>query len=96
KYGRPSDKDAEIDASAKLPDGTAIDGVNGLRDALLEKSDAFLACLARKMGTYALGRELTRSDQSMIDASVASMKRNGHTLRSLIESLVTSPQFFSK
>ena len=46
---------APIDASGGLPDGTVFDGVAGLRQALLDRSDQFVRTLVDKLMTYALG-----------------------------------------
>src|SRR5206468_1756758 len=47
-----------IDASAKLPDGTALKGPVALRKVLLNHSDEFLTTITEKLLTYALGRGL--------------------------------------
>ena len=94
--GRVSPNDPLIDASSKLPDGTEITGVDGLRKALLQKEDLFLNCLAGKLFTYALGRELGVADQPQVKAAMATMKDNRHTLRSLIQFIVLSEAFGTK
>lgn len=94
--GRPDLKYPAIDASAKMPDGSEFVGVRGLQDELLKQQDRFLVGLSAKLHTYALGRELGFSDQPMIDAGAAAMKKQGYTLRSLIHSIVTSDSFSSK
>ena len=45
-----------IDAAVELTDGTHVDGVAGLRQALLARRDMFVSTMAEKMLTYALGR----------------------------------------
>lgn len=94
--GRIEKNDPVIDASSKLPDGTEIVGVTGLRDALLKKEDLFLKCLAGKLLTYALGRELTTGDQPEVAAVIAHGKAHGRTLRSMLEAIVTSEAFLTK
>lgn len=94
--GRIERNDPKIDAASKLPDGTAIDGVDELRTVLRQKEDLFLNCLASKLLTYALGRELGIADQPTVKAAVAHTKKNGYTLRSLIQFIVTSESFGSK
>ncbi|MCX7422454.1 MAG: DUF1592 domain-containing protein [Planctomycetia bacterium] len=94
--GRIERNDPKIDAASKLPDGTAVDGVDELRTVLRQKEDLFLNCLASKLLTYALGRELGIADQPTIKAAVAHTKKNNHTLRSLIQFIVTSESFGSK
>ncbi|MBC8114140.1 MAG: DUF1588 domain-containing protein, partial [Candidatus Saccharimonas sp.] len=94
--GRVERNDPAIDASSKLPDGTAIDGVDDLRKTLLQKEDLFLNCLAGKLFTYGLGRELGVADQPQIKAAVESTKQNKYMLRSLIQFVVTSEAFGTK
>lgn len=94
--GRIGDDDPLIDASSKLPDGTNIDGIESLQQALLDKQELFLNCFAEKMFTYALGRELAIVDRPQVNAAVAEMQANDLTLRALIQSIVQSPLFQSK
>lgn len=94
--GRIGKNDPVIDASAKMPDGTEFSGVPGLQEQLLKKDDLFLRCLAGKMFTYALGREMGYSDKKHLDAAVAHLQGKDDTLRSLIHHIVTSKLFTSK
>jgi hypothetical protein len=93
--GRIERNDPLIDASSQLPDGTKITGVSSLQDALMAREDLFLKCLASKMLTYALGRELGLGDQKTVTVAVQHMKSNRRTLRSLIHAIVDSSQFQS-
>jgi hypothetical protein len=94
--GRIGDNDPLIDASSKLLDGTEINGVDGLREALLARQDLFLNCLSSKLLTYALGRELGVADQIEVNAAVEHLKRTDASLRSLIQFVVVSRSFRSK
>ncbi len=94
--GRIGENDPLIDASSKLLDGTEIDGIDGLRDALSEKQDLFLSCLAGKMFTYALGRELGVADQVHVAAAVKHLREHDDSLRALIKFVVNSEPFLTK
>lgn len=94
--GRIESNDPLIDASSKMPDGTVIDGVAGLQQAMLTREDQFLGTLAAKLMTYACGRELGLADQPMVKAAVANMKQNRYTLRSLLKFIVASEPFQTK
>ncbi len=94
--GRVNEDDPAIDAASKLPDGTSIDGIEGLKAALMAKEELFLNCLANKLYTYALGRELTLADQDTLRASVSRMKQSDRSLRTLIHSIVTSQLFLQR
>jgi hypothetical protein len=68
--------------------------VEGLRAFVREKREGdFLDTLDRKLLSYALGRSLQPSD----DATLALMRRrlpaNGYRFGTLVETVVTSPQF---
>ena len=54
-----------------LPDGTAFDGVDGLKAALvLARPDRFVGTLTDKLLTYALGRGLEHYDMPAVRAIV--------------------------
>ncbi|MGE0607960.1 MAG: DUF1592 domain-containing protein [Pirellulales bacterium] len=94
--GRIERDDPKIDASSKFPDGTEIVGVQGLQRVILKQEDLFLQCLANKLFTYALGRELGIADQLQVKAAVAHVKKNDYTLRSLIQFIAASEAFETK
>jgi hypothetical protein len=83
-------KAAEIDVSGKLPDGTTITGIDGLKQSLLKHPDMFARCLTKKLMTYGLGRRLAFTDRDDIDRIVGEMKRNQYGLRDLIKQVVLS------
>ena len=83
-------------SSVMLEYGTRVVGVDGLQAAIVARSDDFLRGLASKMLTFALNRELGVADRPLVTAAVAHMKKNGRTLRSLVEFVVTSDAFRSK
>jgi hypothetical protein len=82
-----------IDASSRLPDGTEIEGIQGLQRELLKKEALFLSCLTSKMMTYALGRELTLADRPEVQRGVRQLQASDRSLRSLIHSIVSSKTF---
>lgn len=94
--GRVQPNDPAIDASAKMIDGTEFTGVAGLQQTLLKQEDLFLQCLAGKLYTYALGRELGISDQPHVKAAVSHVKQQGDNLPSLIQFIVTSDPFLTR
>jgi hypothetical protein len=94
--GRIGRDDPKIDASSEMIDGTKIVGVEGLQNAMLAREELFLKCLANKLFTYALGRELGLADQPEVKRAVQHMNANGQTIQSLIQHIVTSDVFQSK
>lgn len=96
--GRVQENDPLIDASGLLPDGTKIDGISDLKAALLRDDTKFVRCVAEKLFTYALGREITRSDEPTIEQSVQALaddqaRGESRNLRSLVHFITTSPTF---
>ena len=89
--GRP------IDATAHFPDGEAGNGVGDLRNYLLShRRDEFVDNLIRKLVSYALGRSLILPDELLIREIHTRLANDDYRLGSLIENIVTSPQFLNK
>ncbi len=63
---RSREEGGEIDASGTLADGTRVDGVAALRDALTKQPEVFAGTLTEKLLTYALGRGLMASDMPVV------------------------------
>lgn len=84
---------AAVDASGKTSDGRPFGGISDFKKLLLEHRHEFAICLAEKLMTYGLGRELGYSDRDGIDAVVARTAEAGNGLRALILSVVQSPLF---
>ncbi len=93
--GRIEKDDPRIDASSKLPDGTRVNGPVELRRALRAQEDQFLRCLAQKLMTYALGREITLADEPEIKQIVAHTKQNRYELREMLRAIIQSEAFMS-
>lgn len=86
-----------VDNSATFPGGSAGTGIEGLRDYVRQhRQDDFLENLSRKLLAYALNRSLMLSDEPAIDATRATLAKNGYRFDSLIDSIVTSSQFRTK
>jgi hypothetical protein len=93
---RTKDASGPIDASGQLADGTKIDGVVGLREALLKHPEYFVGTLTEKMLTYALGRPLEYYDMPVVRGIVQSAARNDYRFSSLITGIVKSEPFEMK
>jgi hypothetical protein len=86
--GRP------INAFVRLPDGTELEGMEGLREYLMSKRrDAFLRQFTRKLLGYALGRSVLLSDQPLLDEIQAKLEATDYRFSVLVESIVLSRQF---
>jgi hypothetical protein len=93
---RTKDASGPIDASGQLADGTKIDGIAGLREALLKHPEYFVGTLTEKMLTYALGRPLEYYDMPVVRGIVQSASHNDYRFSSLITGIVKSEPFEMK
>ncbi|MCH7749659.1 MAG: DUF1592 domain-containing protein [Acidobacteria bacterium] len=84
---------APIDASGSFPDGTTFDGVSGLKQAILGRSDQFVRTLTGKLLTYALGRAMEYYDAPAIRAIERTAARDDYRFSSLILGIVKSTPF---
>jgi hypothetical protein len=82
-----------IDASGVLTDGTKIDGVAALRDALLKRPEVLVGTMTEKLMTYALGRTLEHQDMPAVRAIVRSSARDDYRFSSLVRGIVSSVPF---
>jgi hypothetical protein len=82
-----------IDAVGELPSGEKFNGPRELRAVLLKQKTEFLRNLARKMLGYALGRQLYRFDQCVIDDSLKALEADGYKASVLIERIALSYPF---
>jgi hypothetical protein len=86
-----------VETVATFPDGKERTGVEGLRAYLREKRQGdYLNNLTEKLFSYALGRGLLLSDQKHLAAMRARLKADDYAFGSLVEVIVTSPQFLHK
>jgi mono/diheme cytochrome c family protein len=82
-----------IDASGTLPDGTAFDGPVELRRLLVSRREAFVAAIAEKMLTYALGRGLDYTDRPALRRIVREASASDARWSSLVLAIVNSTPF---
>lgn len=89
--GRP------IDTGATFPDGSQRTGVAELRGYLRQRRQAdFVDNLCRKLLSYALGRTLRLSDETLLQKMRQQLLADEYRFGALVESIVTSPQFLNK
>ena len=90
---RTKDAGQKVDASSRLTDGTKIDGVVDLRNALLRYSPQFARVVTEKLLTYALGRGVVYQDMPVVRAIVREAARNNYRFSTLVEGIVKSEPF---
>ncbi len=67
---RIRDNDVPVDASTVLYDGTAMNGLDGLNQALLEHRDTVIRVFTENLMAYALGRQIEYFDMPAVRAIV--------------------------
>ena len=82
-----------IDASGSLPDGTTFEGVAGLQQAILSRSDQFVRALTEKLLTYALGRAMEYYDAPAVREVERNAASDDYRFSSLIFGIVRSTPF---
>jgi cytochrome c5 len=90
---RTAEAGTPIDATGELTDGTKVDGVVSLRNALLSRPELFVNTLTEKLLTYALGRGLDYRDMPAVRAIVRDAARKNYRFSSLILGVADSMPF---
>ena len=82
-----------VDTRTELFDGTKVDGPAGLRQAIMNYSDAFVLTLTENLLTYGLGRRVEYPDMPMVRTIIREAAENDYRFSSLIMGIVKSPAF---
>src|SRR6185312_3871538 len=79
--------------SGKLVDGTKLNGVTDLREALVKYSPQFVRVVTEKLMIYALGRGTEYYDMPLIRSIARDAERNKYKFSSLVLGVVKSETF---
>lgn len=90
---RVHDNGNPIDAAGVFPDGTKIDGMVGLKRALLEHPGEFVDTLAEKLLMFAIGRNVQYYDRPAIRAIVRDAAKDGYAFSAFVLGIVKSVPF---
>lgn len=90
---RSEDSGNPIDASGELSDGTKIDGVVSLRNALTKRPELFAGTMTKKLMVYALGRGLDYRDMPTVRGILHDASGDNYRFSSLILGIVRSTPF---
>ena len=82
-----------IDASGQLMDGTKVDGVITLREALVRDPEIFVGAFTEKLLTYAIGRGVAHYDMPVVRAIVRDGRRTNYAFSSILLGIVESGPF---
>jgi cytochrome c551/c552 len=95
-HWRDADAGAKIDASGRLVDGTRINGPSGLRQALLNRPQAFVGTMTEKLLMYAVGRETKYYDMPVVRAIMRDAQGDRYRFSELVLGIVKSAPFQMK
>jgi len=82
-----------IDATGQLVDGTRVDGVVALRQALIRDPQVFVRTMTEKLLTYAVGRGLTATDMPTVRKVAHDAAAKDYRFSALVLGIVNSPPF---
>jgi hypothetical protein len=89
--GRP------VDTHVEFPGGGEGNGVEAIQNFIREHRESdFVDNFSRKLFAYSLGRSLMLSDEPTIEQMRASLAANHYRFTSLVQTIVTSPQFVNR
>jgi mono/diheme cytochrome c family protein len=88
--GRP------LEVTSALPDGTIVDGVEGVRQLVLRDPALFVEAMTSKLLMYALSRNIQHYDQPTIRVIARESARENYTFASLVLGVVNSVPFQSR
>jgi hypothetical protein len=90
---RVMDGDSPVAASGFLVDGSRLDGVKGMREALVRYSPQFVRVLTQKLLIYGLGRGTEYYDMPLVRSIVHEAARNNYRFSSFVLGVVKSEPF---
>jgi hypothetical protein len=93
---RAEENGRALDVSSALPDGTTVDGVEGVRRLVLRDPALFVEAMTGKLLMYALGRNIQHYDQPTIRVIARESARQKYTFASLVMGVVSSVPFQSR
>jgi hypothetical protein len=88
--GRP------LEVTSTLPDGTVVDGVEGVRQLVLRDPALFVEAITGKLLMYGLARNIQHYDQPTIRVITRDSARENYTFASLVLGVVNSVPFQSR
>ncbi len=90
---RTRDAGGSIDVSGQLADGTEVNGVVDLRNAMVSRPEMFAGTLTGKLLIYALGRGLDYRDMPAVRGIVREAAQSNYKMSSVILGVIRSTPF---
>jgi hypothetical protein len=89
--GRP------VDTRAEFPGGKQGSGFEAVQQFIREERQKdYIDNLSRMLLAYSLGRSIMLSDEPLIERITAGLQRNDYRFTTMVETIVTSPQFLNR
>jgi hypothetical protein len=76
-----------------LLDGSKVDGMVTLRQALLRRPQVIVGTMTEKLFTYALGRGISAADMPAVRSIVRGSANDGYKFSSIVAGIVANPAF---
>jgi hypothetical protein len=90
---RDQDGGQAIEVSSKLPDGTVVDGLPGVKNLLLKDPERFVGALTEKLLMYAVSRNVQYFDRPAIRQIVHDAAPGGYKFEALVLGVAKSAPF---
>ena len=90
---RSNDEGLTIDPSSRMYDGTELDGVPSLSQAILARSEAFLGNFAENLLAYGVGRVLDHRDMPTVRSIRGAAAADNNRFSTFVMSVVNSAPF---
>jgi hypothetical protein len=92
-HWRTTDGESPIDATGVLVDGSRLDGVKGMREALVRYSPQFVRVITEKLLIYGLGRGTEYFDMPVVRSIVHEAEPQEYRFSALVLGVVKSEAF---
>jgi hypothetical protein len=90
---RDSDDGRSIEAHSELPDGSVVDGVDGVRRMIVGDPERFVSAMTEKLLMYALGRNVQYYDAPAIRDIVRGAEERNYAFSAIVRGIVESVPF---
>src|SRR5262249_36483280 len=86
-----------VETNVTFPGGSQGTGLEGLKTFIrANRQQGFVSNLSRKLLAYSLSRSLQLSDEALLERMETQLAAKEYRFDSLIEAIVTSPQFLDR
>ena len=83
----------DVDSAGTFPDGSKIDSIDDLENAIMKRPQMFVRTLTEKLMTFALGRTIEPFDGPAIRSIEQSAAKDNYRFSSIVKGIVLSDPF---